>query len=410
MSYATVTRLPPATKGPSSLLWVMFLGYFTFGMITNILGGIIPEVIKQNNVSMFQAGLLATAFFLAYFVFSIPTGLLVDRFGAKPLLLAGAALMGVGCLVISRATAYPLILAMIFAVGVGVTILQAGGNPLIKYLDREVNYHRNLTLTIGFCGIGAFAGPFLLTYVKGLGYQWQALYVPFAGLCLVLLLAMAASAFPKLTTASSEGFRFEQLGKLLAKPFVIAYALGLFFYVGAEVATASWIVTFFEKVHNLSGDAAKIGVSGILSTVMPTLPLVVVGLFWLGQGVGRLISGAFLNKLGSRTVLRLYAFLTVACLLLATFGNQTMSVVGFIACGFFTSVLFTLVFSGAINTIPENPGTLSGILCTAIVGGAVLPPIAGAVGDSFGLQAAMFVPVLGFCYVVLLALFGRAKY
>lgn len=410
MSDATATRQQPSAKGPSSLLWVMFLGYFTFGMITNILGGIIPEVIKQYNVSMFQAGLLAFAFFLAYFVCSIPTGLLVDRFGAKPLLMAGAALMGVGCLVISMATAYPMILAMIFAVGVGVTIIQAGGNPLIKYLDQEVNYHRNLTLTIGFCGIGAFAGPFLLTYVKGLGYQWQTLYVPFAGLCLVLFLAMAASAFPQIKTASSEGFRFEQLGQLLAKPFVIAYALGLFFYVGAEVGTASWIVTFFEKVHNLSGDAAKIQVGGILAKVMPTLPLVVVGLFWLGQGVGRLISGAFLNKLGSRTVLRLYAFLTVVCLLLATFGTQTMSVVGFIACGFFTSVLFTLVFSGAINTIPENPGTLSGLLCTAIVGGAILPPIAGVVGDSFGLQAAMFVPVLGFCYVLLLSLFGRAKY
>jgi MFS transporter, FHS family, L-fucose permease len=401
--------IAPAQK-PSSLLWVMFLGYFTFGMITNILGGIIPEVIKQYNVSLFQAGLLAFAFFLAYGICSIPTGILVDRFGAKPLILTGAALMGIGCLVISIAASYPVILAMIFAVGVGVTILQAAGNPLVKYLDREVNYHRNLTLTIGFCGIGAFAGPFLLTYVKGLGYGWQTLYIPFAALCLVLLLAMAASTFPKIRTASSEGFRFDQLGKLLAKPFVLLYALGLFFYVGAEVSTASWIVTFFEKIHNVTGEAAKIQVGGILATVMPTLPLVVVGLFWLGQGVGRLVSGAFLNKLGSRTALRLYAFLAVACLLVATLGTQMMSVVGFIACGFFTSVLFTLVFSGAINTIPENPGTLSGILCTAIVGGAVLPPIAGAVGDSFGMQAAMIVPAIGFSYVLLLSIFGRAKY
>ncbi len=404
---ATVAQLKPAQR-PSALLWVIFLGYFTFGMITNVLGVIIPEVIKTYQLSRFEGGLLAFAFFVAYGVCSIPTGLLMDRFGPKPLVLLGVALMGLGCLVVSWAGSYPVILAMIFAVGVGVTVLQTAGNPLIQHLDKPENYHRNLTLTIGFCGIGAFVGPILKDYIVRTGRDWQALYIPFAGLCLLLFLLMAASRFPALSTQSSGRFQFAQLGKLLGNPLVLAYVMGIFFYVGAEVGTASWIVTFFKEVHGL--DVSSLQPITVLGITLTTLPALVVSLFWLGQGIGRLITGPVLNKLDSRRMLRTYAFLALAFLLLANFGSTNVSAVAFVACGFFTSVLFTLIFSGIINTFPESPGTLSGLMCTAIVGGALLPPLAGWAGDRFGMHAAMMVPAVGFAYVLGLSLFGRAKY
>lgn len=398
-----------SSKRPASLLWVIFLGYFTFGMITNVLGVIIPEVIRQYGLSLFAGGLLAFSFFLAYGVVSVPTGLLMDRFGSKPMILIGVALMCVGCLVVSWANTYPVMLAMIFAVGVGVTILQTAGNPLIQYLDRPQNYHRNLTLTIGFCGIGAFAGPFLLAYIRGTGRTWQALYIPFAVLCALLFLLMFASHFPS-TTQKNDTFRFDQLAKLLKNPLVLAYSLGVFFYVGAEVGTASYIVTFFERIHGATGEIARLNVTGILAKVMPTLPALVVSLFWLAQGSGRLVSGTFLNRFGSRRILRIYSFLTVASLLAADFGPKSLAVAGFIACGFFTSVLITLLISGTIRTIGDNPGTLSGLLCTAIVGGALVPPIAGWTGDRFGMHAAMLVPALAFVYVFILSILGRAQY
>ncbi len=404
---ATVAQLKPAQRA-SALLWVIFLGYFTFGMITNVLGVIIPEVITQYQLSRFEGGLLAFAFFVAYGVCSIPTGLLMDRFGPKPLVLAGVALMGLGCLVVSWAGTYALILAMIFAVGVGVTVLQTAGNPLIQHLDKPENYHRNLTLTIGFCGIGAFVGPILKDYIVRTGREWQALYIPFAALCLVLLLLVAASRFPSLSTQASGRFQFGQLGRLLAKPLVLAYVLGIFFYVGAEVSTASWIVTFFKEIHGL--DVAQLRPVAVLGVTLTALPALVVSLFWLAQGIGRLITGPVLNQLGSRRMLRVYGFLALACLLIATFGSANVSAVAFVACGFFTSVLFTLVFSGIINTFPENPGTLSGLLCTAIIGGALLPPLAGKLGDVANMHVAMLVPAAGFAYVFALSLFGRAKY
>jgi fucose permease len=394
----------------SSLLWAIFLAYFTFGMITNVLGVIIPEVIKQYQLSLFAAGILAFGFFVAYGIFSIPTGLLMDRFGAKPLVLLGVALMSLGCLVVAWAQDYPLIVAMIFAVGVGVTALQTAGNPLIQHLDRPENYHRNLTLTIGFCGIGAFLGPFMLAFIRGTGRGWQSLYILFAVLSLVLLALLALSRFPSRMTTTVERIRLDQLGKLLKNPLVLAYSLGVFFYVGAEVGTASWIVKFFERVHGLSAEVVNLGATSFFGKVLPTLPALIVALFWGLQGSGRLVSGAVLNQFGSRRILRIYSFMTVACLLAANFGSKNVTAAGFVACGFFTSVLITLVISGTINSFGENHGAISGLLCTAIVGGALLPPLVGWVGDHFGMHVAMMVPTLSFAYVFGLAMFGRAKY
>lgn len=395
---------------PSGLLWIIFLAYFTFGMITNVLGVIIPEVIKQYHLSLFAAGFLAFSFFLAYGVCAIPTGLLMDRFGARPLLLLGVTLMGLGCLVVAWARSYPLMLAMIFAVGVGVTVLQTAGNPLIRHLDRLDNYHRNLTLTIGFCGIGAFLGPFMLAFIRGTGRSWESLYFFFAGLSLVLLALLALTRFPSTGMGTSERIRVDQLGKLLKNSLVLTYALGIFFYVGAEVGTASWIVKFFERVHGLSGEVANLEATRVVTKVLPTLPALIVALFWGLQGTGRLVSGAVLNRFGSQRILRLYSFLALACLLFANFGSKNATAVGFAACGFFTSVLFTLIFSGTINSFTENHGTISGLLCTAILGGALVPPLVGWVGDGFGMRAAMMVPALCFAYVFALAMFGRAKY
>jgi len=398
------------TNRPAPLLWVFFLAYFTFGMITNILGVVIPEVIRQYQLSLFAAGILPLAFYLAYGVCSIPAGLLMERLGARPLVLLGVLLMALGSLVVAGARNYPLTVAMIFAVGVGVTVLQTAGNPLIQHLDCTENYHRNLTLTIGFCGIGAFLGPFILAFFTGTGQPWQTLYVFFAVLSLVLLILLVVSRFPERSAESAGQVPLSHYACLLLNPIVLFYTLGIFCYVGAEVGTASWIVKFFERVHGLSSEVSQVQATSLLRKVLPTLPALVVALFWGLQGAGRLVSGAVLNRFGSRRILRLYSFLALASLLVATLGTPTLTAVGFAACGFFTSVLFTLIFSGTINSFTENHGAISGLLCTACVGGAVMPPLVGLVGDHFGLRAAMAVPALCFAYVFGLAMLGRAKY
>lgn len=393
---------------PSKLLWVFFLAYFTFGMMY-VLGALTPNVIAEYSLSRFAAGLLGSAFYFAYTLCAIPTGLLMDRLGGRLLILSGVFLMGLGCLVVSRAHSYPLILAMVFAVGVGVTMLQTSGNPLIKQLDIPANYDRNLTITIGFAGFGPFFAPFVLAYIRSTGRPWQALYLFFAFFCLGVLILLAVSKFPP-RVQSSDRMQLGKVGQLLRNPLIIAYMFGIFFYVAAEVGTAFWIPKFFEDVHGVPAAVTASNAASLFARAFPSLPAFIFALFWGLQGTGRLVSGAVLKKFGSRNILRVFSVMALVCLLVATFGSKTLTAVGFVACGFFTSVLFTLIFSGTINSFAENHGTISGLLCTAVLGGALIPPLEGLVGDHLGMRMAMLVPALCFAYVAGLAFWGRAKY
>ena len=393
---------------PSNLRYVLFLAYFTFGMMY-VLGALTPDVIAEYHLTRFAAGLLGSAFYLAYTVCAIPTGMLMDRVGGRPIILLGVLLMGVGCLVVSNAHHYPLILAMVFAVGVGVTMLQTSGNPLIQQLDIPENYDRNLTVTIGFAGFGPFFAPFILAYIRSSGRPWQTLYLFFAVFCLGVLTLLAFSRFPPRIT-STDRMQLGKVGKLLRNPLLLAYTFGIFFYVAAEVGTAFWIPKFFEDVHGVSSLVTNSAAKTFIAKAFPSLPALIFALFWGLQGTGRLVSGAVMKRFGGRNILRLFSVMALLCLLVATFGTKTITAVGFAACGFFTSVLFTLIFSGTINSFAQDHGTISGVLCTAVLGGALIPPFEGWVGDHLGMRAAMLVPALCFFYVVGLAMWGRAKY
>ena len=399
-----------AGPGPNRLLWILFASYFAFGIILNVVGVIIPVLIKQYHLSFFVGGLLAFAFYISFGVCSIPAGLVADRIGPRPVVLSGVFLMGAGCGAIPWAHNYASITLLAFFIGSGIALLQTAGNPLIERLDRPQNYHRNLTLTIGFCGIGAFAGPFCLSFLQAHGQPWQRLYMGFAVLCAVQLALLFRSSFPRKPIESGEKIQLLAVLKLLRHPIAITYALAIFFYVGGEVGTASWIVKFFEQIHGVRAETLDAANRSFSSVGWPPLPVLTVSLFWGLQGVGRLISGPAIRQLGPRSTLRLSALATVICLLLAILGSTKVTALGFAGCGFFTSVLFTLLFSGAIHSFHQSQGALAGLLITASIGGAIVPPLVGLAGDHFGLQVAMMIPALCFAYVLVVSWVGKATY
>jgi MFS transporter, FHS family, L-fucose permease len=387
------------------LLWLLFASYFTFGIVLNVVGVVIPLLIQQYHLSLFVGGLLAFAFYISFGVCSIPSGLLTDRFGSRPIVIFGISLMGLGCAAIACVNSFAGITIFAFIIGSGVAFLQTAGNPLVERLDVPQNYHRNLTLTIGFCGIGAFAGPIALSLLQQHGFSWRSLYAGFAVLCFLLGGLLFLSKFPENKSARSR-LDLTELVRLLRNPIAITYSFAIFFYVGAEVGTASWIVKFFEQVEGLRVDAG----SGNLGLRFISLPALTVSLFWGLQGVGRLISAPLINWLGPRSTLRLYSFGALGCLLLALHSRGYISAGGFAACGFFTSVLFTLLFSGAIQTFRESQGAMSGLLITASIGGAIVPPLVGLVADHVGLPIAMILPVTCLLYVLVVSLMGKATY
>ena len=397
-------------EGNVRLLWTMFAAYFTFGIVLNVVGVMIPVLIRQYHLSLFVGGLLAFALYIPFGVFSIPAGLAADRFGPKPVILFGVLLMAVGCAAIPWASGFRSIIVLAVITGSGIAVLETAGNPLIERLDRRENYHRNLTLTIGFCGIGAFAGPFCLSALQTHGTPWQRLYAGYAVLCGVLMILLALSRFPERAATAVEKIRPREILELLSHPVAVTYFLAVFFYVGAEVGTASWIVKFFQQAHGLGAERVGNNSQNLLVRYLPALPVLTVSLFWGLQGLGRLTSGPGIHKLGARSMLRLYSCGATGSLLLAIFGTVDLTVVGFAACGFFTSVLITLLFSGAINTFTESRGTLSGLLVTASIGGGIIPPLVGLSADHLGLRVAMMVPVLCLVYVLVVSIVGKAIY
>ncbi len=395
---------------PSRLLWIFFAAYFTFGIVLNVVGVVIPVLIKQYHLSLFAGGLLAFAFYISFGVCSIPAGLAADRIGSKPVVLCGVFLMGVGCGAIPWANGYEAITLLAFVIGAGIALLQTAGNPLIALLDRRENYHRNLTLTIGFCGIGAFSGPFCLSALQAHGQPWQRLYAGYAVLCAVLMILLAVASFPEQLKTAKEKLRLREIVKLLGHPIAITYFLAVFFYVGAEVGTASWIVKFFQQVHGLGVEQATATSQNFFLRHLPALPVLTVSLFWGAQALGRLTSGPGIKKMGARSMLRVYAIGALTFLVLAIFAPLKLAAIGFVVCGFFTSVLITLLFSGAIHTFNQSQGAISGLLITASIGGAIIPPLMGLTADHLGLQIAMAIPAFCFLYVLIVSMVGRAAY
>ena len=394
----------------SRLLWIFFGAYFTFGIVLNVVGVIIPIIIQEYRLSLFSGGLLAFAFYIAFGLFSIPAGILADQIGAKPVVCAGLLLMCLGCAAIPLASGFVWIMIFALVIGSGIALLQTAGNPLIERLDRREHYHKNLTLTIGFCGMGAFAGPFCLSVLRSHGQPWQHLYIYYSVLCAILLALMLWEEFPRRASDEREKIRLTDVIKLLGHPVAMTYSLAIFFYVGAEVGTASWIVKYFQQIHNVSDVPQGYLSKTLLALGLPSLPLLTVSLFWGLQGLGRLISGPVIQRCGARTILRLYAACALGSLGIAIFGPVPVTTVGFAACGFFSSVLFTLLFSGAISSFQTSQGALSGLLITASIGGAIIPPVMGVIADHVGLRIAMIAPMTCFAYVLVIACVGKAQY
>jgi MFS transporter, FHS family, L-fucose permease len=393
---------------PAPLLWVMFFAFFTFGLM-GVLGALTPDIIKEFSLTRFEAGLLASSMLVAVAGFALPSGMLADRIGARRVIMGGVALMAIGCFAVSQSRNYPVILAMVFTIGTGVTMLQTAANPLIQLLDATEKYHRNLTFTIACATFGGFLSIFFLAYIRGMGRPWQDYYLLFGSVCVLLLLLLAFSKFPAPKSAS-ERFSWKHVGALLRNPILITYGLGVYLYGPAEIGTYYWIPKFFEDIHGVSGSVVNAQATTFLAKVFPSMPALIFALFLGMQGVGRLLGGAVLHHFGSRWVMRVYSAMALVCLTIAITGSTYVSAVGFVACGFFMSVLFPLLFSGTISSFSEHHGTISGLLCTSYVAHAVVIPSQGWVGDHFGMRWALVIPAVCLSYVVGLSIWGRAKY
>jgi MFS transporter, FHS family, L-fucose permease len=385
----------------------ILLIFFVTSLLTNVLGAIIPDIIESFGLSLTAAALLPFAFFIAYGVISIPSGMLVEACGEKRGILVGFSAGFLGSLAFALFPHYRVAIGSLFVTGMGMATLQVAINPLLRVAGGEENYAFNSTFAQVVFGSASFLSPQIYSYlVQSLSHPatehglvlrtlarlvpaklpWVSVYWVFAGAAAIMLVVVSASRFPEVKRTEEEQVgTWETHRKLLRNPVVLLFFVTIFAYVGSEQGTANWISKFLMTYHHC--DPRTTGASA-------------VSWFWGLLTAGCLLGMLLLKFFDSRKVLIVFSIATLLNLTVALFGPGVASKVAFPLMGLCASVMWPITFSLALNSVAEYHGSFSGILCTAICGGAIVPVIIGRIGDAVNLRVGMMFLYLTFGWIL----------
>jgi fucose permease len=399
-------------KRNAFIVVLIFLIFFVISFLTNILGPLIPDIIDSFQLSIGLAGFLPSSFFVAYGVMSIPAGILIEKYSEKAVTFGAFALAFVAALLFALFPTFNVALLSLFSIGIGMAMLQVVINPLLREAGGVEHFAFNSVLAQLFFGSASFLSPWLYSYlVKNIhtendspliavfnkvvspDIKWISLYWVFALTSLIMVLIIAVVKFPKVELKDDEkmdtgtGFR-----SLLANKYVWLFFIGIFAYVGTEQGIANWASKFLQLYHGI--DPATQGARAI-------------SYFWGLMTIGCLLGLLILKLFDGRKVLTAAAVLAMIALAGALFGSADVALICLPLTGFFLSVMWSLVVSLGLNSVPRHHGTFSGILCTGIAGGAVVPLIIGGIAEFTGLKLAMLTLFVTLGYVLSVGLWAK---
>ncbi|MFK3650881.1 MFS transporter [Lysobacter enzymogenes] len=386
------------THRPIIISYILLI-WFAISFITNLIGPLMPIAIQDFKLSLTMAGFMPFSFFLAYGLISIPGGLLIEARGARTTLFAAFALNFAGALAIALLPGYLSVVAGLFVIGLGMALLQVVINPLMRTAGGEQHFAFFSVMAQLVFGLASFLSPLAFKWymqrpdVAAQPLAWLSFYWYFSAAFAVLALLNYKLPLPAVELKDDEraGNR-EAYRSLLRRWDVRLFFLGIVAYVGTEQSIANWMSQFLHSYHGLS--ATEQGA-------------VAVSRFWGLMSLGCLVGLGLLKLLDSKLVLAIFSILAIACLALALYGSADVSALAFPAAGFFLSVMFSVIFSLGLNSVSQHHGAFSGILCSGILGGAVVPLLIGAIADRWGLRAGLslvFVPLL---YILSVGVWAR---
>lgn len=408
---ATQTNKPSsALTSPGYLLPFITVTalFFIFGFITNLNMALVPHLRNIFTLPYAWAMLAESAFFLAYFVFSSPTSKLIEAIGYKRTMVVSLFVQVVGCLLFvpaAKSVSFPLFLTAVFVVGAGVTALQTSANPYVSILGPERSAPVRLTLAQALNSLGGtiaplVAGAYILTDPGKLATKAAVAdtvrvpYIAIAAGLLLLGLAVAFAHLPPITETQS--FRPAKAGDPVASRSIWSYkhtvlgAIGIFLYVGVEVGLASIAVNYFKSQGMSSAQTASF----------------LVSLYWGGALVGRLLGSWILTKVQSGKLLGLFGVIAAALIAISMFTSGNVAIATLVLCGFFNSIMFPNIFTLGIAGLGPMTSKGSGLIMTAVVGGAVIPYLIGALADRVGIQHSFVIPVFCYLYIAFYGLSG----
>ncbi len=409
--------------------------FFLWGFITVLVDSLIPRLKDVFELSYFQAGLVQFAFFLAYFIFSIPAGSILARIGYKKGIILGLLTMAFGCLLFYPASEYRIFNVFLlgyFILAAGITVLQVAANPYVSLLGSEQGASSRLNLAQAFNSLGTTIAPiigalFLLsetvktsTEINALSFQEKVNYLtaeaatvqtPFltiAAIIGVLAVVFMIVKLPTIMEKSPKG----GYSKLFKNKLALMGVLGIFLYVGAEVAIGSYLVNYFQSMRLtpiILENETMMAIANTITNVFnkdlsvsdsKSLLGIFVIFYWGGAMIGRFI-GAYLTKLITPgKVLGVFSFLAILMIFTSMNTLGLLSMWTILSVGLFNSIMFPTIFTLTLDGLGDLKPQASGLLCTAIVGGAIIPPLYGFLTDQFHFKLALLLIVLCYAYIL----------
>ena len=363
--------------------------FFMWGFLTCLNDLLIPQLKVLFDLNYYQSMFVQFAFFMAYFMVSVPAGKFIHRLGYKKGILLGLGLAAVGCLIFIPAQSthiYFIFLLALFILASGITILQVAANPYVDALGPKSTASRRMTLAQGFNSLGTTLAPLVgagLLLTLGIGKSYA-----FLALALVAL-ACLIGFFP-LPVVSEESNLDQKtnFNKAWDSKVLRLGTIGIFLYVGAEVSIGSFLVSFISQ-NDLSLDLTEASHF--------------VAYYWGGAMIGRFLGASILTFVRGSKLLMIHGLAVVVLILLTILTNGALAKWSMLSIGLFNSIMFPTIFSLSIDGLGNKTSEGSGILCMAIVGGAIIPLAQGILADSIGLKLSYLLPVI--CYLFI-AYFG----
>ncbi len=412
---ATTNAAGPESNYTAPLVFLTSL-FFMWGFITCLNDILIPHLKALFELNYTQVMLIQFTFFTAYFVVSLPSGWIVERVGYQRGIVIGLVTAGIGCLLFFPAAgsrSYPIFLGALFVLASGITLLQVAANPYVAILGKPQTASSRLTLTQAFNSLGTTVAPYfgsmlilslavkstselaalspadLSSYQSAQAWSVQA---PYIGLAVALFAIAAFFAVVRLPiVAGTVSAKAEHAAAADAAPsawrfpHLVLGAVAIFVYVGGEVAIGSFLVNFLgmPNIGGLSAERAGYFLS----------------FYWGGAMVGRFIGAVVMRYIKPGKVLAFNAAAAALLVLIAMTSSGHVSMWAILAVGLFNSIMFPTIFTLALEGLGRHTGQGSGILCMAIVGGAIVPVVQGVFADTIGIQMAFFLPILCYAYI-----------
>ena len=394
--------------------------FFMWGLLTSLNDILVPHLKSIFDLNYAEVILIQFCFFSAYFIFAIPSGKLIEHTGYKRSMTAGLLTMGLGALLFIPAASvpsFPLFLAALIVLAAGMTVLQVSANPYVAVLGPAKTAASRLNLAQAFNSLGTTIAPllgslFILSSAPKASEEMRAMpelarnafrlheassvKLPYLGLALtLLLLGVAISKFNLPAFAAVRRGEAAMSGvkdSVWKHRRLVLGAIGIFVYVGAEVAIGSFLVNYLSR--------PEIGAMPVKTAAR------YVSLYWGGAMIGRFIGSSVLQKVRTGTVLGSAAIAAFALVTTSMLNLGSLAVFSILAIGFFNSVMFPSIFTLSIEGLGPLTEAGSGVLVAAIVGGAIIPELQGVFADRIGIHHAFFLPALCYIYIAYFAFYG----